>query len=762
MSAGARSFTVSARPAPRPRAAATSTDPGVRPWIRLVTFAALAGYGVQRWALLLRPAPAWRLLGVFALAVALAGGAPLLRRWHRLLPAVAAFGLTLAAFPVSGLRWQWFIHVRIAVSADRIGRGLTALPNALVPYLGANPNVRLVIVLGAAVLLLDAAAVMAFAPSALGDARRSAAALPLLALAVVPSTLIRPQLPYLQGLALFALLAAFLWGERVRRDGVASALAIAAVAGIGAAILAPRIDQHRPWINYRAWAATLARPHVDTFNWNQSYGPLHWPRAGHVVLTVKARTGDYWKAENLDTFNGYAWVATPAALQSAAPALPAPSESVLARWTQTVRVTIRGMQTHDVIAAGSAAPPTAGVGAITQGVDPGTWVAGRALGPGTTYEISTYSPRPSATELAHAGRRYPAPLLRSDLTLGIPAAGAPAQGSPQVTFAPFHSTAPAAQVTGQPLLKNVPGLVRDSPYGGAYALARDLATRSRTAYGFVAAVQHYLSRGYAYNEKPPRRRYPLASFLFADKQGYCQQFSGAMAMLLRMGGIPARVAAGFTAGSFDSASRRWVVTDIDAHAWVEAWFPRYGWVRFDPTPGSAPARSGSTSLAISKPLSGFNRGAAPAPRRSIGATPAVTSAGPHRPAAGSSPWLIAVVLAALAAAAWLLTVLWRRGDSADDLLAELERALARTRRPMEDGATLAALERRFRASPDAAAYVRSLALARYAGQAALPSPGQRRALRLELRRGLGVTGRVRALWALPPRPRMVARRRHPA
>ena len=79
------------------------------------------------------------------------------------------------------------------MTANAIGDGLSALPGALVPYIGINQWVRLVIVLGAGVLLLDAALVLAFAPRALGDLRRAAAALPLVALAVVPSTLVRPR-----------------------------------------------------------------------------------------------------------------------------------------------------------------------------------------------------------------------------------------------------------------------------------------------------------------------------------------------------------------------------------------------------------------------------------------------------------------------------------------------------------------------------------------------------------------------------------------
>jgi hypothetical protein len=58
-----------------------------------------------------------------------------------------------------------------------------------------------------------------------------------------------------------------------------------------------------------------------------------------------------------------------------------------------------------------------------------------------------------------------------------------------------------------------------------------------------------------------------------------------MALMLRYLGIPARVAAGFTSGEYDRRTHEWTVTDHDAHTWVEAWFPHYGWVPFDPTPG---------------------------------------------------------------------------------------------------------------------------------------------------------------------------------
>ena len=225
--------------------------------------------------------------------------------------------LCLLALPVAGLPWHLFVHVKIAVSARYIGDGLAGLPSAVVPYAGAGPWVPMVITLGAAVLLLDAAVVLAFAPEAFGDARRAGAALPLIALAVVPATLVRPQFAYAQGFILFALLAAFMWAERLRRETAAAALGLAVLAGVVGVVAAPRLDQHHALVNYRAWAGGLVHPHVDAFVWNETYGPLHWPRKGRVVMTVDARTGDYWKAENLDVFNGRAWVA---GTVSAAPA----------------------------------------------------------------------------------------------------------------------------------------------------------------------------------------------------------------------------------------------------------------------------------------------------------------------------------------------------------------------------------------------------------------------------------------------------------
>jgi hypothetical protein len=89
--------------------------------------------------------------------------------------------------------------------------------------------------------------------------------------------------------------------------------------------------------------------------------------------------------------------------------------------------------------------------------------------------------------------------------------------------------------------------------------------------------------------------------------------------------------------------------------------------------------------------------------------------------------------------------------SGDPEVEELRIALIRTGRAPANDLTLARLERLLDGSEGALGYLRSLRLARYGGGAPPPTGAQRRALRRELGAGLGVGGRLRSLWALPPR-----------
>ena len=143
--------------------------------------------------------------------------------------------------------------------------------------------------------------------------------------------------------------------------------------------------------------------------------------------------------------------------------------------------------------------------------------------------------------------------------------------------------------------------IRASSFVRTWRLARRLRRESETPYDLVRRVNAYLQDGFVYSENPPPVAAgvaPLDAFINDTKAGYCQHFSAAMAVLLRMGGVPARVATGFSPGGLSKRKGAWIVRDTDAHSWVEVWFDEYGWVTFDPTPSGTPARSQVAALQI--------------------------------------------------------------------------------------------------------------------------------------------------------------------
>ena len=143
---------------------------------------------------------------------------------------------------------------------------------------------------------------------------------------------------------------------------------------------------------------------------------------------------------------------------------------------------------------------------------------------------------------------------------------------------PLESNVTAARYTGLP---------PDTP-AEIYAIARKLTSRYPTMYRKVLAIQAYL-RTFEYNERaaPGHGLNDVLYFLTRSKSGYCEQFAGTMAVLLRALGIPARVAVGFTPGIFDAQAGAFRVTTKNFHSWVEVLFPRFGWLPFEPTPSRA-------------------------------------------------------------------------------------------------------------------------------------------------------------------------------
>jgi transglutaminase-like putative cysteine protease len=124
------------------------------------------------------------------------------------------------------------------------------------------------------------------------------------------------------------------------------------------------------------------------------------------------------------------------------------------------------------------------------------------------------------------------------------------------------------------------------------ALAKQITASADNNYDKAAAVDQYLRANFGYTLQLPRTvpRDPVANFLFERKQGHCEYFASSMAIMLRVLGIPSRVVNGFRTGEFNDLTSQYLVRASNAHSWVEAYFPGYGWISFDPTP-AAPAQT---------------------------------------------------------------------------------------------------------------------------------------------------------------------------
>jgi transglutaminase-like putative cysteine protease len=740
---------------------------------RLIAFAALGLFGALYWGALIDPARDGDLL--LGLLFALAGAGVLIAipadasdRRRRATVAAVTIALLALALLTAGvpLRLLWPRHWGELV--DGLNQGIGSTPGITVPYRGLDDWVRIAIVSGGTALLA-LAALLAFWPRRTGGrGHQLSAAVALATLYAVPIIERGPDAPYFSGALFCILLAGFLWLERLRSDQVAVGIACVVLAAIAGSIIAPRIDGTRPWFDYESFAEKLEPKKAEAFSWSHNYGPLDWPRDGREMLRITAKTQAYWKAVNLDEFDGVRW-------RQGAPSRDQQLvERLNPKWMQTIKVVDRGLRSHEFVGAGITQDVLPGASQPPFPQNDGTFVtASKPLRPGDSYQAEIYFPRPTDTQLRHASTDYQAytenfleirmPVRGESANLVDQATGKPLGPDALLRFTPYGQRGDPVAVwpSGFGVVPVGDNILEDSPYRQLWELTQQIKQGTHTPFEFVQAVQNRVKQDAIYDESPPQRPYPLASFLFDTKAGYCQQFSGVMALMLRMGGIPARVASGFSPGTYNSERKDWVVRDTDAHSWVEAYFKPYGWVTFDPTPAASPANSQLDDAGPSG-----NGGPLPVPNLGT-----LGQSGDRPYAAGDPGADIALgdegsgwqLPAGLGVAALLLAiggvVLWRRRVPFVALspeLAELQRALLRSGRHPTPAVTLTRLEKVLGGSDAAVAYVRAVRNQRYAYEGPGPTLAQRRALRRQLAAGLGLLGRLRAWWAVPPAPRRAA------
>jgi hypothetical protein len=496
------------------------------------------------------------------------------------------------------------------------------------------------------------------------------------------------------------LLAGLLWFSSSR-----VALALGVVTALLSVALAQAVGPRTPW--FHVGQPARSDPSFDTLETQPTYGPLADRRTGAPMLEVDAAQPALWRMQTLDYFDGGAWGVSPTDF----PALPQPAAR-----QEEVRVRVLGLRNDLVVAPGRIQRVDArGKSTPTNGE---AWRVAPGLRGGDTYSVRAYYVHATADQLAR-DRAAIGPRARIYTRLGLATdrrAGAGAFGWLLLGLLGLDPR----------------GLAEPVPDRRVVALARRLSVGARTEWEVVAGVERYLLDGrrfrYTTRVHDPGPT-PLVDFLLHDHAGYCQQFAGAAALLLRLDGIPARVVAGFATG-FQTAPARYTVRDLDAHEWIEVYFPGYGWVPFNPTPGASAATIAGGLDPLRSPI---------------------------RAARARGGFAAAAVLALLAVLAAIGIVLGRRRSRRrpDRLQELLERIARRTGARLEPSSTLSELGVALaRLGPRTGELAAETERARFAADSLAPAGHPR----VRLARALvGDLGPARALLVYAP----VLRRRHP-
>jgi hypothetical protein len=505
-------------------------------------------------------------------------------------------GVALVPSLLPKLRWRLFalvpavvvgLHIALGIwiwhplrLLGRFGGGFLEFYDVKLPFAAfSHPRMEDVVL----VALLFSCAVVGLVVAA---RRPVLAALTLIVAAGWPATLLSGPHDLRFGVALLAVVLLLVVGLdgslRARRVGLAalvgaSVVLVAFAASTSSAIASGEVLHWQGWDFY----TKPQKPVGVEYVWNSNYGGLHFPKKVTTVLRIKAPDrSTYWRATTLDQFDGGNWYENnpievlPTRIDGRDELLgdaempPAGRDSK--GWVRQ-DVTVGALHDNHLIGASVPVAYETGSQAADYGLG-GVGYLQDGISPGYRYSVWSYEAQPTPRQLAHLPPRYPRQVRKTDL------------------YVEARELAPAFGASNRD--RRIAEIFKESyrarQYQGLYETAKRIVGNPANPYAAALELEGWFRSGaFTYDQSPPQPRNTpaLVSFVLQTRRGYCQHFAGAMALMLRYLGIPARVAAGFTSGVYDRSNHEWIVTDHDAHTWVEAWFPRYGWLPFDPTPG---------------------------------------------------------------------------------------------------------------------------------------------------------------------------------
>jgi hypothetical protein len=541
---------------------------------RTLLAASLPAFAVTvSWLRLEEPRLATEAIAMTSLAVA---PALLSRPWLRFAATCAAIA-GAAWFAFGAQPWELLPGRDEAVAApvgDAVQRGVGDFYSVVLPFVpDRHPEMH--------ALLLVAVFGFVAGIALLVAARRPAPAAALTVAAVGwPATLLHEGAVAIGALSLAAALSIFLALRAQSARALLGGGAVAALVVAGAVWAASATTFARESVlEWELWdfRGLPAKALGVRFVWDANYDGISFPRTETVVLEIEGtERAHYWRASTLDVFTADRWFEEPFPFKVGDPngtvpvdPLTPPRARDTTRWLEQ-RVEVKALVDDRLVAAGTPTALEAGSLGTVFYMSGGVIRARRAIDGGTHYRVWSYVPDPSPAALAAAPARYPSAARRFLTVWGAAVPQFGASRREERMNALLDETTHRAVAEYRPL----------------YDEARRITAGATTPYAAVLALESWFRRsgGFRYEERPPVSDLPpLVYFVTSSRAGYCQHFAGAMAVMARLLGIPARVAVGFTSGRYVDGA--WKVTDHNAHAWVEVWFPRHGWVAFDPTPG---------------------------------------------------------------------------------------------------------------------------------------------------------------------------------
>jgi transglutaminase-like putative cysteine protease len=282
-----------------------------------------------------------------------------------------------------------------------------------------------------------------------------------------------------------------------------------------------------------------------------------------LVMQVRANRPSYWVGETFNTWQGESWVETgprSKPLEQTLPFVLPPDVGASLSGEPDLQTFYVAGTTADLVFHAESASELWFPSSRVFVAEDGTIVSPIGLGSGSIYSVESVVDTPTAAQLRadKSGETLLAATRQTDLQL-------------------------------------------PHPYPRVHALARSITAGDATTYDKVASLLTWMGRHTRYSiDIPPlpRGADSVTEFLFGNRVGFCEQISTSLAVMLRSLGIPAREAVGYVPGGFDPITDLYQVHANDAHAWVQVWFPGYGWQSFDPTAvvPSTPPSPGATAL----------------------------------------------------------------------------------------------------------------------------------------------------------------------